>query len=127
MNWWTLATAVLGGTALATLMGKLLDMWLLEPQRAKSERARWLREARLEAFAQLSSELLSFGIKSGAAIDFQKLRALSARSELLIDDPALLTDLRAFMSDMFNWNMDGLPGTKTPAARGVTLVKAERR
>jgi hypothetical protein len=105
------------------LIGKLFDTWFLEPQRAKLERERWLRETRLEAFAQLSAELMSFGTKSGAALDFQRLRAISARSELLVDDPVLLRDLRSLMSDMFTGNTGGSPGPLTAAQkqRGVSI------
>ena len=117
MSWWGLAAAVLSGTALATVIGKLLDSWLLEPRRSKSEHARWLREARLEAFSQLSAELLSFGMKSGAALDYQKLRAISARSELLIEDPVLLNDLLSLVSDIFIWNTGGSPGKLTAAQK----------
>jgi hypothetical protein len=123
MSWWGLAAAVLSGTALATVLSKLLDWWVLEPQRAKAEQRRWLRATRLEAFAQLSEELLSFGMKSGVALDFQRLRAISARSELLIDDPKLLRDLRSLIGDMFTWNTGGSPGQLTAAQkqRGVSI------
>jgi hypothetical protein len=123
MSWWSLAGAVLSGAALGSVLGKLLDLWFLEPQRAKVEQRRWLRAARLEAFAQFSAELMSFGTKSGAALDFQRLRAISARSELLIDDPVLLRDLRSLIGDMFTWNTGGSPGPLTAAQkqRGVSI------
>ncbi len=59
MSWLALAAAVLSGTALATVLGKLIDLVWLEPRKAKTERLRWLRAARHEAFASLSEELLS--------------------------------------------------------------------
>ena len=105
MNWWALAGAVLSGTALATVLGKLIDLWWLEPKKLKAERLRWLREVRLQAYASLSEELLSMGVKSRVWENYQLFRAKAARAELLTDDAQLLQDLRELSKDLFLWSI----------------------
>jgi len=123
MNWWALAGAVLSGTALATALGKLIDLLWLEPLRLKADRLRWLREARLEAYASLSEEILSMGIRSEIVADYQLFRAKAARAELLTDDTQLLADLRKFSTDLLNFSRGGTMGFKitSPADLKVTL------
>jgi hypothetical protein len=123
MNWWGLAAAVLSGTALAAVLGKLLDLWLLEPMRARSEQRRWLRETRLEAFSRLSEEVLSFGLKNATFDDIWKFRTISARAELLVDDAKLLGDIRGFISDLYEMNAHGLTRMKAaPGSNDLELV-----
>ena len=133
MNWWGLAAAVLSGTALAAVLGRLLDLWWLEPMRAKSEQRRWLRETRLEAFSKLSEEVLSFGLKNATFNDIWKFRAISARAELLVDDAKLLGDVRAFIADLYEMNMRGVTkmGKEVPddfvleLSNGTKLTKSD--
>ena len=123
MNWWKLATAVLGGTALAAVLGKLVDLLWLEPMKIRSEQRRWLRETRLEAFSKLSEEVLSFGLNNAAFDDIWKFRTVSARAELLVDDEKLLGDIRGFISDLYEMNAHGLTRMKAaPGSNDLELV-----
>lgn len=126
MSGWSIVLAVLGSTVLATIVGKLLDRLFLEPQRAKVEQQRWLRESRLEAFARLSEELLSLGIPSGTFIDPWRFRAIAARAVLLIpsEDQPLVQRIHEFTEAV--WHMSRCDGSRVTLRSGTAEVPPQR-
>lgn len=69
-----------------------------------NDKIKWLREAKLKAFSDLSKELLSFGFENETFEDEYKFTAIASSAILLIDDKVLITRIQQFISDLVNFN-----------------------
>ena len=58
MDWIQFISAV----GIGAVIAKLLDIFLLEKMSRESERVRWIRDHKLDAFSLVSKELLSLGL-----------------------------------------------------------------
>ena len=70
----------------------------------KYERKKWLRQTKIEAFTQLTEEMLSLGIKGQVHDDPWRFRALAAKAILLLDDPKLVEKIQTFIDELYKIN-----------------------
>ncbi len=100
MDWLQLVA----GIGLGTLGAKLLDILLLQRRMEEEQHRRWLRDKRLEAFTEVTKELVSFGLHEGdKRTGFQSYGAVS-RALLLLDDDTLVQRIDHFIVDMDRMN-----------------------
>ena len=99
MNWEIFA-ALMGGLGLGTILTKLLDIWL-ERIRHEREHRKWLRDQRLSAYADLTKDLLSFGLSRAALADslFEGY-IVASRAILLTQDKDLTEKIDSFIDDL---------------------------
>ena len=99
MNWEIFA-ALMGGLGLGTILTKLLDIWL-ERIRHEREHRKWLRDQRLSAYADLTKDLLSFGLSRAALADslFEGY-IVASRAILLTQDKDLTEKIDSFIVDL---------------------------
>lgn len=86
--------------AFATLIGRILDAFLLNRINDKYERIRWLRQTKFESFAKISEEILSLGFHSLVQDNLWKFRALSVQAILLIEDRQLKKDIDEIIEEI---------------------------
>lgn len=99
VEWYELAIAIVGSATFGAVIGKVMDAFLLAKINNAYEKKKWLRQAKLEAFTELSQELLSLGLKSEVFDDEWRFRALTARAMLLIENEKnLIEKIRSFIS-----------------------------
>ncbi|MBE0433495.1 hypothetical protein IBX73_08525 [candidate division WOR-3 bacterium] len=97
---YTLILSVVGSAAFGAVVGKIVDAFLLSRVNERFERGKWLRQVKFEAFANLSEEILAWGIKSGVADNPWRFRALGAGAILLIEDKNLINEINGLISDV---------------------------
>ncbi len=95
---------VIGSAAFGAVAGKLLDAFILMRISDKYERKKWLRQTKIEAFTQLTEEMLSLGIKGQVHDDPWRFRALAAKAILLLDDPKLVEKIQTFIDELYKIN-----------------------
>ena len=95
---------VIGSAAFGAVAGKLLDAFILTRISDKYERKKWLRQTKIEAFTQLTEEMLSLGIKGQVHDDPWRFRALAAKAILLLDDPKLVEKIQTFIDELYKIN-----------------------
>lgn len=87
----------IGAFGMGGIIVKLLDGFWLQRVVANKERVAWLREKRFVAYAELTKELLSFGLHRRELFNpFESLANLS-ESMLLIDDDVLNGKIKSFI------------------------------
>ena len=100
MDIWTL----ISGVGLGAIGAKLLEIIWLQNKLNEQKHSEWLRERRLEAFAEVTKEFISFGMHSeGVRTPFQMYGVIS-RAILLIDDDGLVERLDRFVVDFDEMN-----------------------
>ena len=77
-----------------------MDAFLLARINNEYEKRKWLRQARLEAFTDLSQEILSLGLKNAVYDDEWRFKALAAKAILLIEDENLTKDIHSFIDTL---------------------------
>ena len=100
----TIAGTIIGSAAFGAVIGKFLDAFVLSRINDKYERKKWLRQIKIEAFTQLTEELLSLGVKGQLHDDPWRFRALAAKAILLLDDPILIKDIYNFIDELYKIN-----------------------
>ncbi len=65
------------------------------------KKKRWLRQTKLEAFSNLSEEILSLGLKKGYFEDPWRFKSLRSKAILLLDDRDLVNEISEFIHDIF--------------------------
>ena len=108
--------------SLGTIAAKLIDVYLLQNMIAKKSLNSWLREKRFSAYCELSSNLLSFGLKKEDETNpFLHLSEIGP-TVLLTDDEDILEKLYGFVNkrdymfrlqDSKNVNPDDYPNYST--------------
>ena len=107
---------LIAGIGLGTLGAKLLDILWLRKRVEEEQHRTWLRDMRLEAFAEVTKELVSFGLHEGAKrTGFQSYGAVS-KALLLLDDNTLVERIDHFIVDMAH--MNGLTDSASPKDKG---------
>ena len=115
MDWLQLIT----GIGIGTLGAKLLDIFWLQRRVEEHQRRTWLGDKRLEAFTELTKELLSFGLHENfLKTTFQSYGAAS-KALLLVDDE-LFKRIDKFLVDMDYMNR------LTDSVNSENSQKAER-
>ena len=99
-----IAGTIIGSAAFGAVVGKFLDAFVLSRINDKYERKRWLRQTKIEAFTQVTEELLSLGVKRQLHDDPWRFRALAAKAILLLDDPILIKDIHIFIDELYKIN-----------------------
>ena len=95
----------LGTLGLGAVLSKVVDVVLLQPQQEAAARKAWLRDKRLEAFATVSKEFLSFGLQNRGYLRSPfEIYASIALALLLIEDKALVTRIDEFVVKLDNMN-----------------------
>lgn len=80
------------------IVAKFIDAFWIQPFLAKSETNKWLREMRFEAYVQLSSNIMSFGLtKDGENGPFDDL-VETTPAILLTDDEKFYSKIYSFMA-----------------------------
>lgn len=87
------------------IIGKILDAFLLTKMSEKYERKKWLREVKLEAFAKLSEEILSLGLKQGNFNNPWKFKSLGSKAFLFIEDETLIDEIKEFIEAVAKLSM----------------------
>ena len=100
INWFQLFSL----TGIAGCLGGAISKWLEVTVFArfveKREYQKWLRNARLKAFTNLTAELQSMGLaKEGAYDNPFEFRALASSAILLIDNEKLTTRIEEYIQD----------------------------
>ena len=96
MEW----TQLISGIGIGAVATKLLDIFWLQDRLQEHQRTTWLRDKRLDAFTDVTKELLSFGLHdSGLRSAFQSYGAI-ARALLLIEDDGLVKRIDQFIVDL---------------------------
>jgi len=94
-------------TAIKIGLGALISggvTYLITTLNHNNDKTKWLREAKLKAFSNLSKELLSFGFESETFEDEYKFTAIASNAILLIEDQELITRIQQFIKDLVNFN-----------------------
>ena len=98
------AVALISGIGLGAIGAKLLDIFWLQDKVSQQQHAHWLRDKRLEAFSEVTRELISFGLHNkGLRTPFESFASV-AGALLLIDDEALVKRIDSFIVDMDRMN-----------------------
>lgn len=79
---------------------KILDIIWLQDVLQKSERKKWLRDRRLESYADVLAEILTLGTAIGSRKASYKGIHLSAKAMLLVDDEEFSIEIRQFFIDL---------------------------
>jgi len=96
MDW----IALLGAVGIGAITAKLLDVLFLHKMAEKSEKSRWIRDNKLNAFSLLSKDLLSLGIsRDDPASPFEGY-ATASKALLMIDDEDLFKRIDQFIVDL---------------------------
>ena len=97
MNWFE----IVGVLGFGAVLDKLIDIFWKDRIRHEREHRKWLRDARLSAYADLTKYLLSFGVSRGAQQDnpFQWY-VIASRALLLADDEDLIAKIDVFLVDL---------------------------
>lgn len=131
MNWIQLISAV----GVGALITKLMDVLWLQKVVHQNEHKKWLREQRLEAYSELTEELLSLGKKQGTREDPFKGYALVAKTTLLVEDERLAIELEEFFTNVSNLFTEAIkrdddptkkPESELNAAYDIVLAKSRR-
>ncbi|ADW18545.1 hypothetical protein Despr_2404 [Desulfobulbus propionicus DSM 2032] len=94
----------IAGIGIGTLGAKLLDIILLQRRIEKAEQRTWLREKRLESFAEVIKEFLSFGLHASKTRTGFQSYGLISKALLLIDDDKLVDRIDQFVVNMDHMN-----------------------
>jgi len=113
MEW----TQVLTGIGIGTLGAKVLDILWLQRRTEDDRHRAWLREQRLEAFAQVTRELISFGLHEKDKGPFEMYGSIS-KALLLIDDDGLIRRIDHFVVDLARLNDRIDSGPEAPGTEG---------
>jgi hypothetical protein len=88
--------SILGGIGLGYIIAKFIDFWL-QDKIDRQQHARWLRDNRLRAFAEVTKEFISLGAHApGQRTSFEMYAAVS-QALLLIDDDPLTIRIDTFI------------------------------
>jgi len=98
IEWYELIVAIVGSATFGAIIGKAMDAFLLAKINNEYEKRKWLRQAKLEAFTDLSQEILSLGLKNGLYDDEWRFKALAAKTMLLIEDKSLVEKIDSFIN-----------------------------
>jgi len=104
MNSLSIVGTIIGSAAFGAVAGKLLDAFILSRVSDKYERKKWLRQTKIEAFTQLTEQMLSLGIKGQLHDDPLRFRALAAKAILLLEDPILIKNIYIFIDELYQIN-----------------------
>ena len=101
--------AILAGLGFGTIITKILDIWMVK-QRQKIEFKTWLRQNRLEAFTELSKDLLSLGFdredrRIDSNEDFWISVGNASRAILLLEDDELNRRIRKCMASISSYQL----------------------
>jgi len=69
-----------------------------------NDKIKWLREAKLKAFTDLSRELLSFGFENETFDDEYRFTAIASNAILLINNKILVEKIQKFITDLVHFN-----------------------
>jgi hypothetical protein len=95
---------LIAGIGLGTLGAKLLDILWLQRRVEEEQHRTWLREKRLEAFTEVTKELVSLGLHGGdKRTGFQSYGVVS-KALLLLDDNTLSDRIDHFIVNMDRMN-----------------------
>lgn len=95
---------LIGAIGIGALLAKILDVIVLQPRQEEAQHRNWLKDKRLEAFAEAAKEMLSFGLHEGKTRSpFQSYGAV-AKALILIDDDPLVKRIDDFLVDIDRMN-----------------------
>ena len=97
---------ITAGTTGAIIV-KALDIIWLQKSLRQTEKIKWLREKRLEAYSELSAEILSLGRKLKTREDPFKGYSLAAKSMILTSDELLASEIDNFFTMIHNMYKHG--------------------
>jgi hypothetical protein len=95
---------LIAGIGLGTLGAKLLDIFWLQRRVEEEQHRTWLRDKRLEAFAEVTKELVSFGLHEGANRTALQSYGAVSKALLLLDDDTLVQRIDHFIVEMERMN-----------------------
>lgn len=95
-----LIVTIVFSASFGAIAGKLIDAFLLSKINDNIEKKKWLRQVKLEAFTQLSEELLSLGFKSGIPDHKWKLQGLTSKTILLLDNKDTISKINYFVENL---------------------------
>ena len=125
MDWFQLVSAV----GLGAIVVKVLDIYWLQHHIEQHQKADWLREKRLQAFSDVTKELISFGLHDkGLRNAFESYGAIS-QAMLLIDDDGLIKRIDHFIVDLDRLNRmnDSKDETKKDAEKLYESLVSDAR
>ncbi len=141
----TFILAIIGSAAFGAVLGKILDAFLISKITEENEKKRWLRQAKLEAFSNLSEEILSLGFKKGYFDNPWKFKSLGSKTILLLDDEDLVNEISEFIKNISRLSQgdtqvesnipddfsieidDGLKAGKKEFEKGVAIEQLEKK
>lgn len=91
----TLVNSVAGNAILGSIATKTFDSLVMSKFTQKTDKKKWLREKTLNLFSELTSEILSIDCDNLEEKQI-KIRKLTSKINLLIDDQNLKTNLENY-------------------------------
>ena len=98
MDWIQIASAV----GIGALLTKVIDVVWLQRTLRESEKRKWLRDKRLEAYSELTKEILSLGKDAETRVDPFKGYALASKTMLLVNNESLAKEIDEFFTNISN-------------------------
>ncbi len=111
---WIQTASAFGFGALAI---KILDIVWLQRAIRDSERKKWLREKRLEAYTELTKEILSLGQCRGSRENAFNGYALASEAILLVENEELAFRIEKFFTMITNLYMEALKEENDPSKK----------
>lgn len=113
MNWVQLLSAI----GFGALLTKLMDVLWLQKIVRENEYKKWLRDKKLEAYSELTQEILSMGTRYNTREDPYKGYALTAKAALLVEDENLALELEEYFTNVSNLYTEGCRSEDDPAKK----------
>ncbi|PHO10038.1 hypothetical protein CPG37_06770 [Malaciobacter canalis] len=88
--------------AFGAIATKVVDTFILSKVNNKIDQKRWIRQAKLEAFAKLSQEILSIDLKNLKDENIRNIKEYSAKTILLLEDRILIKRIEDYLNNLIN-------------------------
>ncbi len=118
---------LISGVGIGAIAVKLLDVFWLQKVLQQHQKATWLREKRLEAFADVTKELISFGLHKKDLRNPFEIYGAIAPALLLIEDNNLVNRIDYFFVELDRMNGLSDSGQKKEAEKLYEYLVGEAR
>ncbi|AXX87928.1 hypothetical protein [Malaciobacter marinus] len=112
--------------AFGAIATKVVDTFILSKVNNKIDQKRWIRQAKLEAFAKLSQEILSIDLKNLKDENIRNIKEYSAKTILLLEDRILIKRIEDYLNNLINLDKTAHDSSKNMVCivdkKGIDLV-----
>lgn len=112
--------------AFGAIATKVVDTFILSKVNNKIDQKRWIRQAKLEAFAKLSQEILSIDLKNLKDENIRNIKEYSAKTILLLEDRILIKRIEDYLNNLINLDKTTHDSSKNMVClvdkKGIDLV-----